>query len=299
VQRLATSITLDDETREGVRDTMVVDPRRPRHHRHYRRIVNSLLISRALTAADQDIQRTRISIVPHEARLAITVVSPTILNVVVAKSHSAKQKLATRAVFDEDEVVNAVETESMIRVDVLVAGKPIKLLLDTGSRRSLINYYTYPVLFADHDLKPTSVDLHGYANTSIDVLGELEMAVTYESHAVDKTVFIVIRQGSNIMGRTLMKQLSFTIMHDETIEAAVEDTAQLSEHILHEFPSLTQSSLRPIKGFVHQPMVDRSIKPVRQPLHRVPLALQEQVEKELRILADNKIIQATDSAEWL
>ena len=52
-------------------------------------------------------------------------------------------------------------------------------------------------------------------------------------------------------------------------------------------------------GFVHQPTVDLSVRPVIQPLLRIPLALCDAVEAELHRLVEADVIEPVDASWWV
>lgn len=54
-----------------------------------------------------------------------------------------------------------------------------------------------------------------------------------------------------------------------------------------------------LTGFVHQPTVDLSVRPVIQPLQRIPLALCDAVEAELHRLVEADVIEPVDASPWV
>ena len=52
-------------------------------------------------------------------------------------------------------------------------------------------------------------------------------------------------------------------------------------------------------GFVHQPTVDLAVRPVIQPLRRIPLALRDAVEAELHRLVEADVIEPVDASPWV
>lgn len=54
-----------------------------------------------------------------------------------------------------------------------------------------------------------------------------------------------------------------------------------------------------ISRFVHQPTVDPAVRPVIQPLRRIPLALRDAVEVELRRLVEADVIEPINASPWV
>ena len=59
------------------------------------------------------------------------------------------------------------------------------------------------------------------------------------------------------------------------------------------------SGLGKAKGFSHFPMIDQTVTPVQQSLRRLPLALRDEVSKELKRMLDEGIIEQIDTSRWL
>jgi len=66
---------------------------------------------------------------------------------------------------------------------------------------------------------------------------------------------------------------------------------------LEQFPVLLKKSGR-LTGFVHRPMNDKSVKPVRQKFRHPPLAKREPIANELRRLEQEGVIERVDASLW-
>ena len=102
------------------------------------------------------------------------------------------------------------------------------------------------------------------------------------------------------MGIDLLNRLGFQIIHksDSQSISAVCNNPSSSNSILREFPEL----LKPggyISGYEHKPRILTTVHPVSQPQRRLPLALQPMVEKKLREMEADGIIEKIDSSEWV
>ena len=52
-------------------------------------------------------------------------------------------------------------------------------------------------------------------------------------------------------------------------------------------------------GYAHRPKIDPSVKPVIQPLRRLPLSIREEVSVELKRLEDAGIIERVEASPWV
>ena len=67
---------------------------------------------------------------------------------------------------------------------------------------------------------------------------------------------------------------------------------------LEQFPALT-AGLGRLRGFVHRPQIDTSIKPVQQRFYHQPLALRQPISDELRRMERDGVIERIDSNPWI
>jgi hypothetical protein len=66
---------------------------------------------------------------------------------------------------------------------------------------------------------------------------------------------------------------------------------------LEQFPVLLKKSGR-LTGFVHRPMIDESVRPVRQKFWHPPLAKRKPIANELRRLEQEGVIEHVDASPW-
>ncbi len=147
----------------------------------------------------------------------------------------------------------------------------IPLLLDTGASVSLLNMQTYSTFFGALPLSAPSASLCGYGDSKIDLVGSLQVTVGYGNKMVPSFTFHVARRGANLMGLDLFSALGFSLV--DTKGAAI---LTVSTPWQQKWPSLFEG-LGCLTAFAHQPLLNPAIKPVIQPLRRIPLALRDGV----------------------
>ncbi len=110
---------------------------------------------------------------------------------------------------------------------------------------------------------------------------------------VPSFTFHVARRGANLMGLDLFSALGFSLV--DTKGCAI---LTISTPWQQKWPSLFEG-LGCLTAFAHQPLLNPAIKPVIQPLRRIPLALRDGVSAELKQLLDVGIIEPVDASPWV
>ena len=169
----------------------------------------------------------------------------------------------------------------------------VPLILDTAAAASLLNLATYRKFFSHMPLGPPSTSLRGYANSTIEMVGTLHLPVRYGTTHLPSFLFHVARRGTNLLGLDLFIELGFSLMDNSG-----QSIMQVSPTMHQEWPALFDG-LGCLTAFTHRPLVDPNVKPVIQPLRRLPLALREGVTAELTSLLEEGIIEPINAAPWI
>ncbi|KAJ8349338.1 hypothetical protein SKAU_G00244680 [Synaphobranchus kaupii] len=142
-------------------------------------------------------------------------------------------------------------------------GVCLLLLLDTAASKSLLNVSTVRRLFPLRTLKADAEDLYGYGHNKIGMVGTITFSVRYGTKDLPSFAFQVSRQGANLLGFDLFCALGC------------------------------------LTAFNHQPLLSPEVRPVIQPLRRLPLALRDDVTTELHKLLEAGIIERLDASPWI
>lgn len=169
----------------------------------------------------------------------------------------------------------------------------VPLLLDTGAAVSLLNLPTIQQVFPQVTLTPPSAVLCGYGNAKIELVGALSVAVRYGAKTLPSFTFHVSRHGANLMGMDLFSALGFTLL-----DGAGAAVLQVSLPWRQKWPSLF-SGLGCLTAFNHQPLLNPDVRPVIQPLRRIPLALRDAVTEELQKLLQDGLIEPVNASPWI
>jgi len=103
--------------------------------------------------------------------------------------------------------------------------------------------------------------------------------------------------GSVLLGgdRLVSNSLSATMPRKSVCITAVDSGRSVVS--LKQFPVLLKKSGR-LTGFVHRPMIDESVKQLRQKFWHPPLAKREPIANEFRRLEQEGVIERVDASPW-
>ncbi|KAJ8339345.1 hypothetical protein SKAU_G00361310 [Synaphobranchus kaupii] len=152
---------------------------------------------------------------------------------------------------------------------------------------------TYNKFFAHLPLQQPSTPLCGYDNSKIEIVGILQVPVHYGSKHMPAFPFHIAKRGANLLGLDLFTGLGFSL-HDDGGSAIQHVTSTWEQ----KWPALFDG-LGCLTAFTHRPLVNAEVSPVMQPLRRIPLALRDDVTKELNTLLEAGIIEPVNAAPWI
>ncbi|KAJ8356570.1 hypothetical protein SKAU_G00193640 [Synaphobranchus kaupii] len=124
----------------------------------------------------------------------------------------------------------------------------------------------------------------------IELVGALSIAVRYGARTLPSFTFHVSRHGADLMGRDLFSALGFTLL-----DGAGAAILQVSSPWRQQCPTLF-SGLGCLSAFNHQPLLNPDVRPVIQPLRRIPLALRGAVSEELQKLLQDGLIEPVNTS---
>ncbi|PAA74746.1 hypothetical protein BOX15_Mlig024279g1 [Macrostomum lignano] len=182
--------------------------------------------------------------------------------------------------------------------EVKLGDTPLKLLVDTGSRVTIVSQASYNRHFSHVKLQTSTKKLTAFNGGSIHVMGEMVLPVEYKELRVPNVSIVVVKQGSNIMGTDLMSKLKFQLVSREGEPVRKVQASSLPTWLPGRFSNVGEG-LGKIKGFVHKPKVNPAVTPVAQPLRKVPLSLKEPVKKEIHKLLAEGVIEEVHASEWV
>ena len=182
---------------------------------------------------------------------------------------------------------------SGFQVQLLLEGKPVSMEVDTGSAVSIVSKVEYKKWFKHLKLQPTQFHLKTYSGESLSLLGEIRVAVKYQTQEMQLP--LVVAQGKNpvLLGRNWLEKLNldwstiFKVSHAPAVE-----------NILVKYEALFEKGYGHIKLYKASIQVREGAQPQFLKARPVPYALKEKVEQELQRLEDEGIIYKVSQSDW-
>ncbi|XP_062699679.1 uncharacterized protein K02A2.6-like [Aedes albopictus] len=171
----------------------------------------------------------------------------------------------------------------------VVGGIPIELLVDSGADVNLIRFETWQTMKEKkvrviRSVKGCNKTLKGYGNdTPLDVVGSFVAEITVGSKTATAEFFVVKGGQKNLLGDSTAKRLGvlrigLDINHVDTSMKPFTKITEVQAHI----------------------RMNQQFKPVFQPLRRVPIPMEEAVNKKLDQLLARDIIEVKiGPATWV
>ncbi|PAA55936.1 hypothetical protein BOX15_Mlig012942g1, partial [Macrostomum lignano] len=172
----------------------------------------------------------------------------------------------------------------------------VSLMVDCGARVSLLSRQTADRI-SGAVTSPTTTKLRAYGGLPIQLSGVTELEVRYGEKAMQHR-FFVAPGGDNIVGRDLMEKLGFRVDLSGQ-PPGIAEVSDLTADLQARYPTTFSGAIGCCTGAVHQPKVDPAVRPVQQPLRRLPLMRQEQVGAELDKMEKDGIIERVNASEWV
>lgn len=192
-------------------------------------------------------------------------------------------------------------------------GVPIVFLIDLGARVSIISQTFYDEHLAHRPLTPSPFTLRTYDGQPISCRGCITVDTQIAGKKPIRFQFHVAAHGESLLGVDLFDALDGRLQLGETtfgstnghssatvaaVDRALQSVTETSTVTLADYPTLLTPS-GTLRGFVHRPMIDTSVKPVQQRFWHPPLATREPVEREIRRMEREGVIEKIDASPWI
>lgn len=225
-----------------------------------------------------------------------------------AQANRIDNDLEAAADFVGSVVISAVQIGkpgAFKQVCCRLADLPVTFLLDLGAKVSIVSRALYEsTLQRVTGLQPSDVTLRTYSGQPIACLGRMELPVSLGEVCLPSFTFYVTAKGESVMGVDLFDalggsvQLGRTSLVSHPIDTLTSSALTSSSAVsLADYPILTSDFGR-LKGFVHRPHIDPSVRPVQQRFYHQPLALRQPISEELRRMECDGVIERIDASVW-
>jgi hypothetical protein len=201
-------------------------------------------------------------------------------------------------------VVSSVQSTSpgtFKYVNCTLNGVATTLLLDLGAKVSIISNAFRLAHLSSVAMTPSPLTLGVYGGGSVSCIGRVQLTVQLVHRQPLLFSFEVSERGHSLMGVDLFDALGGAVLlgDDRFVTAPVMSSTPVvtSSVKLTDYPVLLKSS-GTLKGFVHRPMIDTSVKPVQQKFWHPPQSLREPISAELRRMEAEGVIEKIDASPW-
>lgn len=194
-----------------------------------------------------------------------------------------------------------------IWANVMIDGKPMQFVIDSGSSVSIISKRIYDQNFASMELKESQAKLCSFTGHPIEICGYFSPNVQF--NRLDRRLQVLVGNGErpSIFGRDFLRvfNLTFTqldelgsvhrieMVNESTIESDITLEGLLNKHEKLFNGELGRFSHRKIHLNLRNDAIPLYFKP-----RTVPYAFREQVDKELARLEQLGVITPTSTNDW-
>ena len=188
----------------------------------------------------------------------------------------------------EQENVNSVKSKQP-SLNVTVNGLNVRMLVDTGSSINVLDESTYNKFQVKPKLSKTDTKVFTYgSNTNFPLLGKF--IGTLETRHKFTTATIYVTKGAS--GCLLCYDSAVELQVIPEISVFTSDSSK-TEQLCQKYSSIFEGigKLKDVEIDLH---IDPSVQPVQQPHRRIPFHVRKDVEKELKIMMDNDLIEEVD-----
>lgn len=184
----------------------------------------------------------------------------------------------------------------LYKVSIKIDGIPIDVVCDSGAPCSLVSKTFVKKLNKKVSLTPCKDPYVDYNGNKIEVLGEYIENI--EVNGINKNVKLVVTNNNNspLFGRNFLRNFNFELVQVNSIDS--DQSYIITEEIRNEFHDVFSSGLGAYKFGKISLSMDTNAKPIFCKPRSVPLAWKDKIEKNLRELITNDILEPVDHSDW-
>lgn len=222
---------------------------------------------------------------------------------------SAEADTATASGADQPPCVNWTGSRqpdaapAQIFTELEVEGRKVKFQLDTGASCNVIGKKDLP---SNITLRPTSKVLRLYDTSSLRPAGTLQATITNPrtgQHFEAELIVVDSPRAIPLLGARSCIEMNLLTIQRQNIHHAVANPGQgphTRAEFVTAFADLFDGGLGLFKGSAAHLDVNPNVTPVKLPLRRVPLAVKDDLLKELQRLESMGVIKREDHpTEWV
>ena len=192
-----------------------------------------------------------------------------------------------------------------LKVEVVINQQKVEMEIDTGAAITLVNEATFKALWSKRKapgFRRPQVQLRTYSGESLTLVGETDVKVRYGQQVAFLPLIIVKGKGPNLFSRNWMQTLKLKWeeifhLHINGRTSHVKGRIQHKE-LITKYQEVFKEEMGLLEGATASIAVRADTAPRFFKPRHVPYAYKELVERELRRLERDKIIEAVRFFNW-
>lgn len=184
-----------------------------------------------------------------------------------------------------------------IKMKLKLNGVDATMTLDTGACVSVISWKLYLKRFKDIPMREATIMLKAYNGQPLKIEGVIEVVVEYQNQRVKLPLYVLRVKGPALFGRNWLRHIKLN-WHTISLLQNKEIDDKMKLKTLLESTSIFDEVL----GKVTHVKAHLKMKPGAEPKfmkpRKVPYAMKEKIEKELKRLESQGILEKVEFSDW-
>ena len=182
-----------------------------------------------------------------------------------------------------------------LKTKVFINGKPVEMDVDTGAAVSLMSENQQKALFPNVPLRKSSLTFRTYTGENMNIRGEMNVEVKFESHTKTLSLVVVTGSGPTLVGRNWIPYTSWncSISGENVIHHSSTDAL---ESLLSRYSNVFNREL----GCISPYRAKLIIKPEAEPKFHQPrsVSFKDAIGKELDRMESEGILHKVTHSDW-
>jgi len=190
-------------------------------------------------------------------------------------------------------VRNSLTNSSTPKRTVLLNGKTVTFLIDSGAVDNIIDRNTYKFICDSVALQPASKSLYAFGQSKpLRMLGQFSTNVSCNNNCVNTVFYVFDGNACNLMSADTARKLEILCLNNIYNVSAIIGR-DLENFVKTKYPECFSGvgKLKDVQVKLH---INPDCEPVAQPVRRLPFSYRARVEKALAKLVEEDIIEVVE-----
>ena len=212
-----------------------------------------------------------------------------------AKMCKSKSTKNVHAIEEEDSDVEifTLDGKDSAVIPLTIEGKLINVLIDSGASINAIDRKTFDKLKTSKtQIENCTINVFPYGSKSpLQMFGKTKLSVTVQDKQHEIEFHIIKGDGKPLIGHKTAIELG--LLHIGTIHSVNTVANQNTDTIISSFKDRFEG-LGKLKDFQLKLHIDKTVKPVAQPVRKIPFKMRKQVEAKIEELEKSDVIEKVE-----